>query len=107
MGIMDDPFDQEEEERRFRLLGGRFLAEQEKVLSRPKIGQVKLAWDAVRKTLNKGGKAQNQVLDLILNEQIDEMLALSCRLLKLEIAKVCHIDKEADTNTFPTPVTIY
>jgi len=72
MGIMDDPFDQEEEERRFRILGGTFLAEQEKVLSHPKIGKEKLAWDAVRKTLNKGGRAQNQVLAMILNEDIDK-----------------------------------
>lgn len=72
MSIMDDPFDQEEEERRFRLLGGIFLTEQDDILSRPKTGQEKLAWDEVRKTLNKGGRAQNQVLGMILNEQLDE-----------------------------------
>lgn len=72
MGIMDDPFDQEEEERRFRILGGIFLTEQEKVLSRPKIGQEKLAWDEVRNTLRKGGKVQNKVLGMILNEQLNE-----------------------------------
>lgn len=72
MSIMDDVFEQEEEERNFRILGGIFLTEQEKVLSRPMIGQEKLAWDQVRKTLNKGGRAQNQVLGMILDESLDE-----------------------------------
>lgn len=71
MSIMPDPFDQEEEERRFRELGGVFLTEREKILSRPMFGAEKLAWDHVRETLNKGGRAQNQVLNLILNEQLD------------------------------------
>ena len=72
MSIMDDPFDQEEEERRFRLLGGEFLSNREKVLSRPMRGREKIAWDDVRETLNKGGRAQNKVLDLIMAEEQDE-----------------------------------
>ena len=72
MSIMDDPFDQEEEERRFRLLGGEFLANREKVLSRPMVGEEKKAWDHVKKTLNKGGRVQNQALGMIMNGDLDE-----------------------------------
>jgi len=70
MSIMDDPFDQEEEERRFRLLGGEFLSSREKIFSRPMRGREKVAWDDIRETLNKGGRAQNQVLNLIMNEEL-------------------------------------
>ncbi len=70
MSIMDDPFDQEEEERRFRLLGGEFLSNREKIFSRPMHGREKIAWDDIRETLNKGGRAQNQVLGLIMNEEL-------------------------------------
>lgn len=72
MSIMADPFDQEEEERRFRELGGVFMSTRNEILSRPMRGQEKLAWDQVRQTLNKGGRAQNQVLELILDERLDE-----------------------------------
>ncbi len=72
MSIMDDPFDQEEEERRFRLLGGEFLSSREKILSRPMRGREKVAWDDIRETLNKGGRAQNQVLGLIMDEELDK-----------------------------------
>lgn len=72
MSIMDDPFDQEEEERRFRLLGGEFLANREKVLSRPMRGREMLAWEDIRKTLNKGGRAQNNVLNLIMDENLEQ-----------------------------------
>jgi signal transduction histidine kinase len=34
------------------------------------------------------------------HEQINEMLKLGCRLLKLEIGKVCHIDLKTQTNHF-------
>jgi signal transduction histidine kinase len=34
------------------------------------------------------------------HEQINEMLKLGCRLLKLEIGKVCHIDVNNKSNTF-------
>lgn len=34
------------------------------------------------------------------HEQINEMLKLGCRLLKLDMAKVCKIDVSANTNTF-------
>ncbi|MBL1278078.1 MAG: GAF domain-containing sensor histidine kinase [Ectothiorhodospiraceae bacterium] len=71
MSIMPDPFDLEEEERRFRELGGIFMSMREKVLSRPMQQDEKLAWDHVRDILNKGGESQNQVLDLILDEQLD------------------------------------
>ena len=37
---------------------------------------------------------------LDIDEQINEMLALGCRLLNLEIAKVCQINKKENTNTF-------
>ncbi len=72
MSIMDDPFDQEEEERRFRMLGGEFLTNREKVLSRPMVGEEKKAWDHVKKTLNKGGRVQNQALGMIINGDLDE-----------------------------------
>jgi len=36
---------------------------------------------------------------LDIDAQINEMLALGCRLLKLEISRVCRIDKEKDSNT--------
>jgi len=72
MSIMDDPFDQEEEERRFRYLGGEFLATREKLFMRPMVGEEKKAWDNIKNTLNKGGRAQNQVLGLIMNDNLDE-----------------------------------
>ncbi len=72
MSIMDDPFDQEEEERRFRLLGGEFLSNREKLFSRPMRGREKIAWDDIRETLNKGGRTQNQVLGLIMDEKLDK-----------------------------------
>jgi hypothetical protein len=72
MSIMDDPFDQEEEERRFRMLGGEFLSNREKVLSRPMVGEEKKAWDHVKKTLNKGGRVQNQALGMIMNGDLDD-----------------------------------
>ena len=71
MSIMSDPFAQEEEERRFYELGSVFRSTRDKVLSRPMLGQEKLAWDKIRNTLNKGSLAQRHVLDLILNEQFD------------------------------------
>jgi signal transduction histidine kinase/heme exporter protein D len=72
MSIMDDPFDQEEEERRFRFLGGEFLATREKIFMRPMAGEEKKAWDKIRNTLNKGGRAQNQVLGLIMDNDLDK-----------------------------------
>lgn len=72
MGIMDDPFEKVEEERRFRMLGSAFLTEQQEILSRPKIGKEKLAWDEVRNTLRKGGKLQNRVLGMLLDDQLDK-----------------------------------
>jgi signal transduction histidine kinase len=72
MGIMDDPFGQEEEERRFYELGSTFRSTRNEVLSRPMRGEEKLAWDRIRKTLNKGSTAQNQVLELILDEKLDK-----------------------------------
>ncbi|MCK4586712.1 MAG: MCP four helix bundle domain-containing protein, partial [Gammaproteobacteria bacterium] len=72
MSIMDDPFDQEEEERRFRLLGGDFLSNREKIFSRPMRGREKIAWDDIKETLNKGGRSQNQVLGLIMDEELDK-----------------------------------
>jgi signal transduction histidine kinase len=72
MSIMDDPFDQEEEERRFRLLGGEFLTNREKIYAKTMVGEEKKAWDHVRKTLNKGGRVQNQVLNLIMNGNLEE-----------------------------------
>ena len=71
MSIMSDPFAQEEEERRFYELGSVFRSTRDKVLSRPMLGEEKLAWDKIRSTLNKGSLAQKHVLDLILNEQLD------------------------------------
>jgi signal transduction histidine kinase len=70
MSIMSDPFEQEEEERRFRELGGIFLSTRDKLLMRPMMGEEKRAWDHVRTTLNKGGRAQNEVLELILDEKL-------------------------------------
>lgn len=72
MTIMDDPFDQEEEERRFRELGGIFLKNRDEVLSKVMPFKKKEAWDHVRETLNKGGRAQNQALQLILDEKLDK-----------------------------------
>jgi len=72
MSIMDDPFDQEEEERRFRFLGSEFLATREKLFMRPMFGEEKKAWDDIKNTLNKGGRAQNQVLGLIMNNNLDK-----------------------------------
>ncbi len=71
MSIMADLFEQDEEQSRFRELGSIFLSMREKVLSRPMSSQEKLAWDHVRETLNKGGRSQNQVLNLILDGKID------------------------------------
>ena len=48
------------------------MENREKILSRPMRGREKLAWDDVRETLNKGGRAQNQVLNLIMNEELDK-----------------------------------
>jgi signal transduction histidine kinase len=71
MGIMSDPFAQEEEERRFYELGSVFRATRNKVLSRPMSIEEKMAWDKIRETLNKGSTTQNQVLNLILEEDLE------------------------------------
>jgi signal transduction histidine kinase len=71
MSIMSDPFAQEEEERRFYELGSIFRSTRNKVLSRPMLGSEKLAWDNIRNTLNKGSTAQNKVLQLILDEELE------------------------------------
>jgi signal transduction histidine kinase len=72
MTIQDDPFDQEEEERLFLELGSEFMTTRDKVFARPMNSWEKQAWDSVRQTLNKGSRAQNEVLRLVLDEKIDE-----------------------------------
>ncbi|WP_455197975.1 GAF domain-containing sensor histidine kinase [Kaarinaea lacus] len=72
ISIMDDPFEQEEEERRFFELGGIFIQNRNEVLSKPMSFRKKEAWDLVRNTLNKGSRAQNNARELILNEQREE-----------------------------------
>ncbi|NOX92766.1 MAG: hypothetical protein GXP18_10065 [Gammaproteobacteria bacterium] len=72
LSIMNNSFDRKEEERNFLELGNIFLSEQEKVLSRPKTGKEKLAWDHLRETFDKGEYAQNQVLQMILNGEQDK-----------------------------------
>jgi len=203
ISTIPSPFDQQEE-RKFINRGDIIVNEQEKILSRPKTGKEKLAWDHVLETLDKSSFVQNRVLKIILNgeqdkankllleevvpaqdalikeisgildiqrknieekiaevtrrnrtiywliglfggvavllgifsvyivrrtvktenalfeqgnrvrelykvssmagldidAQINEMLALGCRLLKLDISRVCRIDKEKDTITF-------
>lgn len=71
MSIMPDPFDQEEEERRFYELGSIFRSTRSDILSKPMKIQEKMAWEKIRITLNKGSSAQNQVLQLILEEKLD------------------------------------
>lgn len=72
MSIMPNPFDQEEEERRFYELGSIFRTTRNKVLSKPMQPREKMAWDDIRTTLNKGSTAQNQVLNLILEEKLED-----------------------------------
>ncbi len=71
MSIMDDPFDRDEEAIKFRELGGVFIDARTKVFSKPLLKSEKLMWEQVRKTLNRGGKAQNTVLELLLDNQLD------------------------------------
>ena len=76
MGIINDPFAQEEEERRFYELGSQFRIARDDALSWPMFMEEKLAWDKVRETLNKGSAAQKQVLKLMFEEKFDEANAL-------------------------------
>ncbi len=72
MSIMDDLLDLEKEKKDFLKFSNIFLAEQKKLLNHPKTGQEKLAWDRLRKTLNKSSHAQNQVIQMILSEKQDQ-----------------------------------
>ena len=71
MGIMSDPFDQEEEERRFYELGSVFRMTRDQVLARPMTNEEKLDWDTTRNTLNKGSLAQKRVLKFLLDNELD------------------------------------
>ncbi|MDT8385843.1 MAG: ATP-binding protein [Gammaproteobacteria bacterium] len=71
MSIMPDPFDQEEEERRFYELGSIFRSTRSELLAQPMHPRERQVWEQIRNTLNKGGAAQNRVLNLILEEKLE------------------------------------
>lgn len=68
MSIMDDPFDRQDELVKFREFGSVFIGTRNDFLSKPMSLKKKLVWEDIRKILNKGSQAQNNALDLIIDD---------------------------------------
>jgi signal transduction histidine kinase len=71
MTSIEDLFDRDEEFMLFRQLGSNFLAEREKLLQTPLSAPEQAIWDKIRDNIRKGGPAQRQVADLLLDDDVD------------------------------------
>jgi signal transduction histidine kinase len=79
MTSIEDLFERDEEFMQFRQLGSNFLAEREFLMQTPLTPQEQAIWDKIGDNIRRGGPAQRQVADLLLDDKID-----SARQLLLE-----------------------
>ena len=69
MPQLDDPFDRDEEFIKIRELGTEFLKARDNVIDKRLSKEEEKAWEQVREIMNKGGRAQMQVLRLITEDE--------------------------------------
>jgi signal transduction histidine kinase len=72
MIAMDDPFERDDAFIRIRELGTKFLAARDVVLSHDMSEEETVAWERARDIMGQGGRAQHQVVDLIMEDRRDE-----------------------------------
>ena len=71
MLMLEDPFDRDEEFITYRDKGDTFLTSRGKLLATEMSDAEKEIWDKARVILNKGGRAQNQVVELLTEDQVE------------------------------------
>ena len=71
MTAIEDLFERDEEFMVFRQLGSNFLAEREKLMQTPLTPPEQAIWDKIGDNIKKGGPAQRQVADMLLDDQLE------------------------------------
>jgi len=71
MFLMVDPFDRFEEAGKFRELASVFIDARTQLLSMPMSKKEEKNWEMVRETIRHASKAQNMVLDLIMEDEFE------------------------------------
>ncbi len=71
MAIMVDPFDRNEAAGKFRELASVFIGARTKLLSMPMSEKEKNTWITVRETIRRASDAQNEVLELIMEDKFE------------------------------------
>ncbi len=71
MGILKDPFDQDEEYLFFRSQAERFIKARDKLLASGMSRQEEAAWEKAQPLIKQGSMSQNRTVDLILDGKIE------------------------------------